>query len=461
MNPYLHSSPPASRATWWRELLVIAILLFLTGAILPALQDDYPEDVVPNTAQAWQLRKQGIEFDATDPTERNYLLLGIQIVLYGTLALLAWPQRRRLLTAARSNPWLVAFVAFALLSCAWSEVPGFSARRWIWASATAAFGVYFGTVFTIREQIALLRRALLAGAFLSIALVIASPAHGIDHGVHAGAWRGVFATKNSLGHVMALGALVTIAGMRLRRYSTSQVLSLVLFTALLALSRSMTGAITLTVTLLVLFLIPMLRKKRGLLMAGLVGLIGGSCAVLFRLADVGSMLAALGRDSSLSGRTELWSSVYSEVLKHPWSGWGFSGFWLGWHGPSANVWAQVGWAPPHAHNGYLDLWLQIGAIGLGLFLVTVGTTLWHGLDNLRSSRSLEQVWPLCYVVFLLLYNFTETAVLKQDTYSWALFVSAVVWTSGVHLLRARQALRARAAIAGKPIATVAAPAHVA
>ena len=59
------------------------------------------------------------------------------------------------------------------------------------------------------------------------------------------------------------------------------------------------------------------------------------------------------------------------ISKRPLLGYGYGGFWRGLSGESGNVISYVGFGVPHAHSGYLNIWLQIGAVGLGLFLASL------------------------------------------------------------------------------------------
>src|SRR5690606_2897478 len=68
-------------------------------------------------------------------------------------------------------------------------------------------GLYLAVRYGARELLGLLAAALGTAAALSVAFALALPAHGIDHEVHLGAWRGVFPQKNGLGQTMALGTL--------------------------------------------------------------------------------------------------------------------------------------------------------------------------------------------------------------------------------------------------------------
>src|SRR5262249_52276695 len=77
---------------------------------------------------------------------------------------------------------------------------------------------------------------------------------------------------------------------------------------------------------------------------------------------------AFGRDATLTGRTELWQGLL-RLAVDPIVGAGFESFWLG--DRIANLWHQYWWHPNQAHNGYLDTYLNLGAIGVVLLIIMI------------------------------------------------------------------------------------------
>src|SRR5260370_24790907 len=81
-----------------------------------------------------------------------------------------------------------------------------------------------------------------------------------------------------------------------------------------------------------------------------------SFSVLF--LDVGgSVMATMGRDPTLTGRTEIWKVVLGEK-GNPMLGTGFESFWLGKR--LEKIWSLYWWHPNEAHNGYLEVFLNLG-----------------------------------------------------------------------------------------------------
>src|SRR4029077_20400107 len=116
-------------------------------------------------------------------------------------------------------------------------------------------------------------------------------------------------------------------------------------------------------------LLPRLRSERSkvvrtLVFAGIAGI-----AVLYLiLSNFEAFTAALNRDPNMTGRIPMWISSAVMALQRPWLGYGYGAFWVGTEGPSLGVWRIMDWEAPHAHNGLLNLWLDLGLAGVGAFL---------------------------------------------------------------------------------------------
>jgi O-antigen ligase len=142
-----------------------------------------------------------------------------------------------------------------------------------------------------------------------------------------------------------------------------------------------------------------------------------------------ALLQVIGRDSTISGRTFLWSTIMTSIMKHPWLGYGFGSFWQGTKGPSVVILNAVHWDVAHAHNGFLDLWIDMGFLGLTVFLIGYGISCYRAFHVFRKSDEQETVWPLVFLAFLLVFNFTESAILRQNNLFLALYVAVYAQTA--------------------------------
>ncbi len=142
--------------------------------------------------------------------------------------------------------------------------------------------------------------------------------------------------------------------------------------------------------------------------------------------NISAVLGLLGKDKTLSGRTELWAAVVYAIGKQPWLGYGYAAFWET-NTRELNDVLKMAWLEaPHAHNGLLQLMLDVGAIGTILFLITLVLVVGRAIIWVRRNRNEDSLWPLCYLIFMVLYNFTEPTILKHNNIFWMLYVAVVL-----------------------------------
>ena len=80
----------------------------------------------------------------------------------------------------------------------------------------------------------------------------------------------------------------------------------------------------------------------------------------------------LGKDLTLTGRTGIWSAVLDSIAKRPLLGYGYQAFWLGLEGESYRIILAVSWVLAQAQNGFLDVMLEMGTVGLAIVLLVFG-----------------------------------------------------------------------------------------
>jgi O-antigen ligase len=338
------------------------------------------------------------------------------------------PYYRETLYVLRRNWFLVALVVLALVSGSWAAMPALALRKAIAVLGTTLFGIALAVRLSPEEQVRLLSWLCRTIAVLSLACVIFFPSYGIspEH-----QWQGVFAYKSVLGFVMALSILVEWQLPTPTAFSrTLNRLALLLSAVLLFFAGSLTPTIALLGSLLLVeaykFAAQRLRISQAIIVLAMLLMMSSGVAMF--LASSEKLTNALGRSSDLTGRTEIWRWVGASILERPLLGYGYSGFWSEVSAASTGIDHLVGGMIMYAHNGYLEVLLSLGIVGLALTLAFLGL----GIRRAIYWSDRMGLWPLAFLLFFLLQNFTECSILLQDL-EWAICVAVVVSTDSVLL----------------------------
>jgi O-antigen ligase len=362
---------------------------------------------------------------ATAAQEGNMVLRLMFSSLHAVTLLLLAIRWRAAGAALARNGSVVLLVALAIASVAWSAAPDLTLRRSLAFLGTSACGVWLASRYDVRTILRLLAVALGIAAVLSVAVALGMPSYGVDQVVHVGAWQGVYTEKNTLGQVMVVGALAfLLVRMEMRRHRWIATAGALLCIALVLLSTSKTAIAVLVILAVVAAVSRPLRWNFNLGVAVLTGsVVAAGMAGVWLIGNLEGALTALGKDPTLTGRTPMWSTLIGTAMERPALGYGYSAFWLGKEGPSGRALEAIGWDTPGAHNGYIDLTLQLGLAGLAVFAIGFVLHFARSLKALRTTRAAHGFWPLLFLSFMLLYNFTETMLASGNNVFWVLYVA--------------------------------------
>jgi exopolysaccharide production protein ExoQ len=334
------------------------------------------------------------------------------------------------LGVVRRDKLLFLLVALAMVSAFWSDDPSLTFRRSVALIGTTLFGVYFARRFSLADQLRLLGRVFAIGAISSLIFVAILPSYGISDAKFGFAWQGIYGHKNGLGAAMALGVVVFIFLAVLDRQKSRRwwaAVGLSLF--LLWMSHSSTGVAACLFTLLVFVLAPALRwplRKAILFFLGVGALSVG--AAIWAFSHLTYVLSLVSRDPSFTGRTTIWIVSMVMITKHPWIGYGYNEFWPGY---GSDIVARLTGLDEmsHAHNAILNLWLDLGLLGVAIFILQYLKSLRRAIVAVRQTSTVEWLWPLVFLLFLAAYSLVESVVLQRNALAWILFTAVVVQVS--------------------------------
>jgi len=134
------------------------------------------------------------------------------------------------------------------------------------------------------------------------------------------------------------------------------------------------------------------------------------------------LLELIGKDITLTGRTDIWGALTDSIREKPWMGYGYGVYWLDPLGPSYYVRLQLQWGIPSAHNGWMETWLSVGVVGVLLFAVLFVWTSILALNRIRRGGS-ETYFVVLAVVVFLVFSLSESSILQQNDLSWVIFVA--------------------------------------
>nr|WP_238392964.1 O-antigen ligase family protein [Myxacorys almedinensis] len=201
---------------------------------------------------------------------------------------------------------------------------------------------------------------------------------------------------------------------------------LALCTALILLTTSKTSLVLLFVMLGILMFYQRFRwqGKFSVILLNL-GVLAVGCVVTLLSSTWVDIVKGLGRDPTLSGRTYIWQVVNIHFWERPWFGFGRSAFWSAESRfpRTAALFFGDRYVPPHAHNGFMDTALDIGLIGLGLFLISFIAAYVCALRRAYAAEHSEELFPLAFLTFLALNNMTESYLLRLCNVYLVLFIA--------------------------------------
>ena len=359
----------------------------------------------------------------SDPANRAVM---VAVLVFSLVMLIV---HARKMVPALASAWLpFAIVALAFLSSLWASTPDLVMRRAANFTGTTLFGVYLAARWRPTD---IARMLVVAGFIMALGswgLLAAKPGLAIMHeGGVAGSLRGAFSHKNMLGWMSGLIIITCFWAI-----GTGRGGRLAWFTVLLTIplwigARSMTAIGAVILTSLVCGAVMGLRTRPVTRVVwGYAMMAGGIVAISVVAVEGRLILEAMGRDASFTGRAPLWELLSRAIAERPLLGYGFQSFWQKESGWFERIAADVGWTVPTAHNGWIDVWLALGLVGLVLVAALVLSNLARA--SVAAARGLLPGAGLIFAVnvYLLVISFFESNLATPGIVAWALHVATAV-----------------------------------
>ena len=392
--------------------------------------------------------------------------LAVALVVTAVAVLYLVHDRDRWRIAELPYPLLV-FLALATASVTWSFYPGATVLGLGATWAAAVVGTALAVSISWAELLTALGRALriVLGASLLFELVIALfvrsrilpffPPPGIDYDTiesipslmywsrgllfEHGKIQGVVGNSALLGFIALLSLIVfsvQFGAKTVGRVTSLLWMALAAYTIILTQSATITIAIA--VLLVVILTTVLLRRVRLIhrkyVWAGVYAIIAAITAA--SIAMPAQLLALVGKSPDLTQRLDIWNNVIHLAEQRPAFGWGWVSYWVPWVAPFDNLAFTSGVRQLHAHNAWLDLWLQLGFAGIITFGALVVSTAMRaslhaadqplGLWGRHLGFTVQSYLPVLIVFSLIVQTVAESRILVE--YGIVLLVMIAVKT---------------------------------
>jgi len=332
---------------------------------------------------------------------------------------------------------LTLLIALMLGSVLWSAYPGQTISSFLIQIAVMIAALFMIAIFTWRQILNIFAntiRAIIFGAlsyelFLSILAFMAQASIlGVDDNFYQsirnigqvpdGRTIDELLLRNSFMGSWALMGLITFLvqlGVKKRRRPLT-VISILLSLVTIFLSGS-AGIVFASVAVGLAAIVSLLAegkdketRHRYYRVAWAISGLAGFLVLIFRR----SVFEFLGKSPDMTHRTDIWMSVFGLVSERPLEGWGFIGVWVPGVEPFSGLIVINGIEYFQAHNSYLEMWFQLGAVGLLLFLILLTRTFIKTWRLGVHHSNVLYLWPLLILVTQLVRGITESRLLVQS-----------------------------------------------
>jgi hypothetical protein len=334
---------------------------------------------------------------------------------------------------------LLVFLGWAAISVLWSEYQWVTLGGVAYLVGYAFVGVFIAytrdTIQIVRSWGDVLRVVLGASLaieiFSGILIDAPIPFLSVQGNIAAlGPISGVLQTRNQLGLLALVGAVSFATELRTRSVRPLVgVLSLIGAAACIALTRSAIVIGTAGVVLVaaaVLYGIRRVRPDRRQTWQFVI--LGVAVAVIivgwiFR----SPIVKAFNAEGALDYRLHLWQKIVALLPGNTIEGWGWTGRWHPDVAPYLALTVDGNRPASSALNAFLDVWFQLGIIGLVIFVGMLGLAFTRSWLLAGRRRSVIYAWPALVLIALLLVSLAESSILVE--FGWLTFVVCCVTAS--------------------------------
>jgi O-antigen ligase len=351
----------------------------------------------------------------------------------------------------KKNIWLLLLFGYMLVSVLWSDMPYVSFKRYF--REVIAFIMPLVVIACEREPLkalqCILRRTIYIVIPFSYTLIHYFPEFGRLYTRWSGEqmWIGVTSQKNGLAELCLISSIFLIWSFVKRRQNNDsavkyqsclEILLLILTLWLMggpnhSFAYSVTSNVAFIIGLLTLIFLFFMKKKfttsgsKACIVISAFIIIYGTITPFIGKLSLFDISSTFGRDESLTGRSIIWTTLIQYVFQRPVFGFGFGGFWTE---------AMRQQTSSHAHNGYLDIILNIGFIGYMLFFIFWLLCCQRAQKMLIYNFEWAVLW-ISYLLIMFVHNIAESSMARLTNILPATILFLMIFSSIPRKLQVR------------------------
>jgi exopolysaccharide production protein ExoQ len=353
-------------------------------------------------------------------------LLYLSLFLVGGLVYTNTNGIKRGLHAGGLTPWLMPGIA--VLSVLWSAEPLISLHLSLEMMLTVGIAVVISIENGPEECLLATLMAAMTACLLS--LVIRHPY--LDHMTNTVSNAGIFHQKNVLG---STGVLCMLAGLPIATHATARrslrilgwfgfVLGMVTVLSARDVSGAAAGAVALSyfAVMWISTRLPARQRVAYLQVSFLVLLVCSLLAGVVIWNFGADLLRLVGKNPTLTGRTELWGFAREASAEHPLLGAGYQAFWVRGHPMAEFLWKKFQQPERdhfHFHNVFYFILTELGGVGIGLLCLYVVRVVFAAARWLRTSNGSAPIFHVAFIIYNFIYSQTEISMFLYFSASYA------------------------------------------
>ncbi|MDJ0616377.1 MAG: O-antigen ligase family protein [Calothrix sp. MO_192.B10] len=348
---------------------------------------------------------------------------------YGILGILVIGSWKRFIYVSTRDILLLLLLGASLTSILWSAAPDYTLNEVKALVRSTVFGAYLATRYSFKEQIRLW--AWVFGLTIFLSLIVGIGPIDVP-------WRGIFAYKNHLAKTVTFAAILFLTtALKRGKQNWFAWFGFGIAAVLIFLSQSKSAYLIfgVLVCMFPLYKVVMQHYKVRVVLLSISLLLGGSAIVLL-LGNLETILVdILGKSLTFSGRTDIWDLMFDKIRERPWFGYGYAGFWTSDEAFYVldNSWALTGAGGANAgvrfnaHNSFLEVLLQLGWVGLSLYIVNFFLLFIRSIRLFNSTLKIDEkiaiFWMFQSLVAIFLFSWSDSGGILGAGSMWSFYVA--------------------------------------